>query len=95
MKITGEQDPRNSQERQTSDAQGHHLRRVDLGARSRWLWLLASNAARCRALWRQRLRNDLAMAGSSLCQQSVLARSLELGRSTSGASEMLPGIVAT
>jgi hypothetical protein len=32
------------------------------------------------------------MANSGLCEQSVLARSLELERSTSGASEMLPGI---
>ena len=93
MKITGEQNPRNRQERQIPDAQGDHLSRVDRGARSRWLWFLASNTGRRRALWRQRLRNDLAMAHSSLCQQSVLARSLELERSTSGASEMLPGTV--
>jgi len=77
------------------DAQGDHLSRVDLGARGRWLRFLADSTARCRALWRQHLRNDLAMAHSGLCQQSVLARSLELERSTSSASEMLPGTVAT
>ncbi len=32
------------------------------------------------------------MANSGLCEQSVLARSLELERSIASASEMLPGI---
>jgi hypothetical protein len=95
IEITGVKKPKNRQKRQTLDAQGDHLSRVDLGPRSRWLWFVASNTARRRALWRQRLRNDLAMAHSSLCQQSVLARSLELERSTSGASEVLPYTVAT
>ena len=35
------------------------------------------------------------MAHSRLRKQSVLARSVELERSTSGAGEMLPGTVAT
>jgi hypothetical protein len=94
MEITGDKNPRNRKKTEP-DAQGDHLSRVDLGVRCRWLRFLADSTARCRALWRQHLRNDLAMARSGLCQQSVLARSLELERSTSGASEMLPGTVAT
>jgi hypothetical protein len=89
--AAGHQGP-DGQERQARDAQGDYHLYDDVNRRARRLRFLADSKARCRTFRRQRLRDDLGMANSGLCEQSVLARSLELERSTSGASEMLPGI---
>jgi hypothetical protein len=80
------------QERQARDAQVDCHLDDDVDRRARRLGFLADGKARYRTFRRQRLRDDLGMASSGLCEQSVLARSLELERSTSGASKMLPGI---
>jgi hypothetical protein len=60
-----------------NNAQGHYFCGADFGARSRF-GSLANGTSRCRLPRRQRLRNDLAMAHSSLRQQSSLACSLVL-----------------
>ena len=60
-----------------NNAQGHYFCGADFGARSRF-GSLANGTSRCRSPRRQRLRNDLAVAHSSLRQQSGLACSLVL-----------------
>lgn len=60
-----------------NNAQGHYFCGADFGARSRF-GSLANGTSRCRSPRRQRLRNDLAVAHSSLRQQSSLACSLVL-----------------
>ena len=79
------------QERQARDAQSDYHLHNDVDRRTYWLGGLADGEARCRAVRRQRLRDDLGLANSGLRQQSVLARSLELDRSAAGAGTMLPG----
>jgi hypothetical protein len=91
MGVAGHQGP-DRQERQARDAQSDYHLHDDVNRRARRLGVLADRKARYRTFRRQRLRDDLGMANSGLCEQSVLARSLEFERSTSGGSAMLPGI---
>ena len=79
------------QERQARDAQSDYHLHIDVDRRPYWLGVLADGEARCRAVRRQRLRDDLGLANSGLRQQSVLVRSLELDRSAASAGKMLPG----
>lgn len=88
QRVVGTRDRR---ERQARDAQDDDDDCGDRDIRCCWCGLLADSKARCRAVRRQRLRDDLGLAHSGLRRQSVLARSLELDRSAARAGKMLPG----